>query len=77
MITIFVKYTVNLHPICLRICFRKRQNCHPRAPEMEQFLWGGPLNPRFLQKLSMTVQVINTRSFIIITVINRLSAAPE
>jgi hypothetical protein len=31
MLTIFVKYTVNFHPICLRICFRKRQNCSPRA----------------------------------------------
>ena len=25
MLTIFVKYTLNFHPICLRICFRKRQ----------------------------------------------------
>ena len=57
MITIFVKYTVNLHPICLRICFRKRQNCSPRASKMEQFSGGGPPNPRFLPKLSMTVQV--------------------
>ena len=57
MITIFVKYTVNLHPICLRICFRKRQNCSPRASKMAQFSGGGPPNPRFLPKLSMTVQV--------------------
>jgi hypothetical protein len=57
MITIFVKYTVNLHPVCLRICFRKRQNCSPRASKMEQFSGGGPPNPRFLPKLSMTVQV--------------------
>jgi hypothetical protein len=57
MITIFVKYTVNLHPICLRICFRKRQNCSLRASKMEQFWGGGPPNPRFLPKLSMTVQV--------------------
>ena len=57
MITIFVKYTVNLHPICLRICFRKRQNCSPRASKMEQFSGGGPPNPCFLPKLSMTVQV--------------------
>ena len=57
MITTFVKYTVNLHPICLRICFRKRQNCSPRASKMEQFSGGGPPNPRFLPKLSMTVQV--------------------
>ena len=51
MITIFVKYTVNLHPICLRICFRKRQNCSPRASKMEQFSGGGPPNPRFFPKL--------------------------
>ena len=58
MITIFVKYTVNLHPICLRICFRKRQNCSSRASKMEQFFGGGPPNnPCFLPKLSMTVQV--------------------
>jgi hypothetical protein len=57
MITIFVKYTVNLHPICLRICFRKRQNCSPRASKMEHFSGGGPPNPRFLPKLSMTVKV--------------------
>ena len=56
MITIFVKYTVNLHPICLRICFRKRQ-CSPSASKMEQFSGGGPQNPRSLPKLSMTVQV--------------------
>ena len=56
-ICIFVKYTVNLHPICLRICFRKRQNCSPRASKMEPFFWGGPPNPRFRLKLSMTVQV--------------------
>jgi hypothetical protein len=57
MIIIFVKYTVNLHPTCLRICFRKRQNCSPRASKMEQFSGGGPPNPRFLPKLSITVQV--------------------
>ena len=58
MITIFVKYTVNLHPICLRICLiRKRQNCSSRASKMEQFSGGGPPNPRFLPKLSMTVKV--------------------
>jgi hypothetical protein len=57
MITIFVKYTVNLHPICFRICFRKRQNCSARASKMEQFSGGGPPSPRFLPKLSMTVQV--------------------
>ena len=57
MITIFVKYTVNLHPICLRICFRKLQNCSPRASRMEQFSGGSPPNPRFFAKLSMTVQV--------------------
>ena len=58
MITIFVKYTVNLHPICLRICFTKRQNCStPRASKMQQFSGGGPPNPRFLPKLSMTVKV--------------------
>ena len=57
IITIFVKYKVNLHPICLRICFRKRQNCSPRASKMEQFSGGGPPNPRFLPKLSMAVKV--------------------
>ena len=56
MITIFVKYTVNLHPICLRICFRKRQIA-ARASKMEPFSGGGPPNPHFLPKLSMTVQV--------------------
>jgi hypothetical protein len=63
MITSFVKYTVNLHPICLRICFRKRQNCSPRATKIEQFSGGGPPNPRFLLKLSMTVQVNHNKLY--------------
>ena len=57
MITIFVKCTVNLHPTCLRICFRKRQNCSSRASKMEQFSGGAPPNPSFLPKLNMTVKV--------------------
>ena len=57
MLTILVKYTVNLHPVCLRICLRKRQNWSNRASKMELFSGGGPRNPRFFLKLSMTVQV--------------------
>ena len=56
MITIFVKYTVNLHPICLRICFRKHQNYSPRVSKIEKLSGGAATNPRFLLKLSMTVQ---------------------
>ena len=51
MITIFVKYTVNL---LIQFVFL---DCSPRASKMEQFSGGGPPNPRFLLKLSMTVQV--------------------
>jgi hypothetical protein len=52
MITIFVNYTVNLHPICLRICFRKRQNCSPTV--WDGAVWGLAVqNLKFCQNLAI------------------------